>query len=800
MIEVDPKFQKAQATARKRRARKRNQQIAAIGGIVIAVMLVMAGIGWLIFGPERPDAPVAEVETLVEGEVVAGSDGEAGFVQMEDTENVAAPVRPATPFVDIAGDPMILRFEAAEEAGMRTMAGPPTLDATRIGNPAPDRLSLIVEPLIVQERQLITALPSSREDFAFFQAQRSASLNGPSLAELVAQPDAETTPEDELDVVVVSADDDDSWGVALGGDAEDAPATYVETRVQNTTSIAFVRPEAVRKQLYNDIVVRLVTQRSLKDLLATNGFEEGQAETIAAQVGQLVAGTDEMAAGSIVAIRAREEGEALVPLQISIYGPDGYLGSVARRGTIGFAASADPWVDADLFALSSPQQNVAAAPQDFRLLDAVYSAAIRQGLPTTLVGEMIVMMSQAYDLEAFAAPGDTVTVLFAPNPGPAGPGPGQILFAGIKGPSGDMPCYVAATGTEKTYHCFSSEGQVGAGAGGTSGFTIPVQGTLTSKFGPRHHPILKTVRLHGGVDWGAPTGTPIVSALPGTINYVGPGGGYGNVIYVDHANGLQSRYAHMSRFGEGMAKGVQVQQGQVIGYVGTTGRSTGPHLHFEFRQNGTPVDPFTLNLSAPSTNTVVASGPASGAVNALVDQIIRVESAGNANARNPLSTATGLGQFIESTWLRMMRDYRPDLHSTMSRADLLNLRTDPTLSREMVTNLARENERFLSSRGHSISAGRLYLAHFLGPGGANKVLSSSDSATILAVMGAGVVRANPFLTNYTVADLKAWADRKMRPTGSGPVVVTNAAPPRPTMTAEVRAFIDVVKEVIEGAG
>ncbi|MEY1556984.1 peptidoglycan DD-metalloendopeptidase family protein [Yoonia sp. R2331] len=776
MIEVDPAFQKSQARAKRRRAQRRIQRIAAGAGGVVLVLVLGFGIFWLFSGGD--DAPEMADDLAPE---------EGQFVQVETEEVAAPPVRAATPFVDIAGDPMILRFETGAAQDSLSLSGPMTLDARRVGSPSPTRLSLVREPLIVQERQLITALPSSREDFAFFQAQRSASLNAPAL------PAAEVaTPQDELDVVVVAADSDDSWGTALGED-DAAPASYVETRIENTTSVSFVRPEALRKPLYEDIVVRMITTRSIADVMATNGFATEAAETWAGQIATVIPEAAEMAPGSIVAIRARREGEALTPLQISLYGPQGYINSTARRGALGFEVAADPWVDVDLYALSSPAANIAAPQQDYRLLDAVYSAVIRKGVPTTLVGEMIVMMSQAYDLDAFAAPGDEVTVLYAPAPGPGGSGPGQILFAGITGPSGEMPCYVSADDDGK-FSCFSNTGRAGAASQG--GFTTPVQGTLTSKFGPRHHPILKTVRLHGGVDWAAPTGTPIVAALAGTLKVVGDGGGYGNVIYIDHPGGLQSRYAHMSRFGEGMRPGRQVQQGEVIGYVGTTGRSTGPHLHFEFRQNGTPVDPFTVNVQGGSV--VASGGAASGAVEALVNQIIKVESAGNANAKNPLSTATGLGQFIESTWLRMMRDYRPDLAGTMSRADLLALRTDPTLSREMVTNLARENERFLSGRGHSITPGRLYLAHFLGPGGANTVLSRGDGETILAVMGSGVVNANPFLRNYTVADLKAWADRKMRGAGSGGGAVVSA--PRPVMTAEMRAYKEVIDQLLSEAG
>jgi murein DD-endopeptidase MepM/ murein hydrolase activator NlpD len=118
----------------------------------------------------------------------------------------------------------------------------------------------------------------------------------------------------------------------------------------------------------------------------------------------------------------------------------------------------------------------------------------------------------------------------------------------------------------------------------------PVAGArLSSGFGMRFHPVLRYSRMHQGVDFAAPTGTPILASARGTVVFAGWGGGYGNVVVLDHGKGLRTRYAHMHRIG--VRNGQQVSQGQSIGQVGSTGLSTGPHLHYEVWQNGKPVDP-----------------------------------------------------------------------------------------------------------------------------------------------------------------------------------------------------------------
>jgi murein DD-endopeptidase MepM/ murein hydrolase activator NlpD len=102
--------------------------------------------------------------------------------------------------------------------------------------------------------------------------------------------------------------------------------------------------------------------------------------------------------------------------------------------------------------------------------------------------------------------------------------------------------------------------------------------------------------MHTGVDWAAPTGTPILAAADGTVERVGRQGGYGNYIRIKHANGFATAYGHLSRYADSLKPGLQVKQGQVIGYVGSTGFSTGPHCHYEILVNNKFVNPMTIQV------------------------------------------------------------------------------------------------------------------------------------------------------------------------------------------------------------
>jgi hypothetical protein len=165
------------------------------------------------------------------------------------------------------------------------------------------------------------------------------------------------------------------------------------------------------------------------------------------------------------------------------------------------------------------------------------------------------------------------------------------------------------------------------------------------------------------------------------------------------------------------------------------------------------------------------------AVDAVVARIIDAESRGLVDVRNKRSSAAGPAQFLDDTWLELIRAARPDLVKKHSRDELLALREKPGLAHEIATRFAERNAAVLKRRGLPVTAGTLYLAHFAGPAGAAALLKAADDADAAAVMAKAdatgktkreqIVKANPFLDKFTVADIRHWADRKM----DGPALV-----------------------------
>jgi hypothetical protein len=164
------------------------------------------------------------------------------------------------------------------------------------------------------------------------------------------------------------------------------------------------------------------------------------------------------------------------------------------------------------------------------------------------------------------------------------------------------------------------------------------------------------------------------------------------------------------------------------------------------------------------------TGPA--AVNALVDRIISAESGNRFDAINKASSAAGAGQFIEATWLDLIRVHRPELAKIKTKAETLDLRREPKIAREMTTRFVERNAAMLRKRGLPVTASNIYLAHFAGGSGAVAILLADETADAASVMAKAdskgritreqLIKGNPFLQNFSAGDLKRWADRKMR--------------------------------------
>lgn len=169
---------------------------------------------------------------------------------------------------------------------------------------------------------------------------------------------------------------------------------------------------------------------------------------------------------------------------------------------------------------------------------------------------------------------------------------GELLFAAmnLSGTRTELYYYERADG-DADY--FTAEGK----SVRRSLMRTPIDGArLSSGFGMRKHPILGYSRMHRGTDFAAPSGTPIYAAGNGVVEFAGRHGGYGKYVRIRHGSAYKTAYAHMKGFGKGVTQGARVKQGQIIGYVGTTGRSTGPHLHYEVMLNGKQVNPLKVTL------------------------------------------------------------------------------------------------------------------------------------------------------------------------------------------------------------
>ncbi len=229
-----------------------------------------------------------------------------------------------------------------------------------------------------------------------------------------------------------------------------------------------------------------------------------------------------------------------------------------------------------------------------RLYQSIYETALRNKVPANVVEDMIRIYSYDVDFQRKVQPGDSFDVFYAgEDEGATITEKTEVLFAALTVGGETKKYYRFQTPDDSVVDYYDETGK------SAKKFLVrkPVNNAIMrSGFGGRRHPILGYTKMHTGVDWATPYGTPIFASGNGVLEKVGPEGGYGKYIRIKHNNGYETAYGHMSAFAKGMEPGKRVRQGQVIGFVGSTGQSTGPHVHYEILVNGRFVDPLRVKL------------------------------------------------------------------------------------------------------------------------------------------------------------------------------------------------------------
>ncbi|WP_019221323.1 M23 family metallopeptidase [Bartonella senegalensis] len=367
------------------------------------------------------------------------------------------------------------------------------------------------------------------------------------------------------------------------------------------------------KNYAEDIIPIHKKQKIIEAFKETNYTKE-QIEQVAKTLA-LFNRSETLKAGSLLRIGiVTQAGEEDHLVRASIYQGMYHVLTIALNDKGQFVESAEPQMSQALktaFQNGIPHSYVNTA-QLPTVYDALYNAVLSHNMSQSLSQRIIRLLATNVDMKSRITPTDQLEIFYAvPQQGETGknnketPNGQKSLRAKDLANKDPEIRYISATfgnATYKYYRYQSKDGSVDYyDSEGKSSKPFLLRkptpnGVFGSPFGPRKHPILGYVRMHTGVDWVAPKGSPIIAVGDGIVIKVGVSGGYGNHTEIQHPNGYISSYSHQSRYAPDIKPGAKIRQGQIIGYVGTTGMATGPHCHFEIIVNGVKVDPMRIRI------------------------------------------------------------------------------------------------------------------------------------------------------------------------------------------------------------
>jgi murein DD-endopeptidase MepM/ murein hydrolase activator NlpD len=373
------------------------------------------------------------------------------------------------------------------------------------------------------------------------------------------------------------------------------PYAGFEARIvpENITLLAKTKNETTGGNSWNERVVTAKKGDTVASVLRELGAGPEDIKAITTVLGQRVRDANLRDGQKLrVLLNPAPNGTRLVPIRVIIANDAGPEAVIALSETGKYVAVDVKSVDTEVAEIA--QDDGEDDGRGVRLYQSVYETARRNNIPDAIIEDLVRIYSYDVDFQRKVQPGDSFEVLFAgEDETPATDSRNEVLFASL-----------TVGGEVKKFYRFQSpdDGIVDyydEGGKSAKKFLVRkpvVSAIMRSGFGIRRHPILGYTKMHTGVDWSAPTGTPIYAAGNGVVERVGWESGYGKFVLIRHTNGYETAYGHMTAYARGIDQGTRVRQGQVIGFVGSTGLSTGSHLHYEIRINGRFVDPMRIKL------------------------------------------------------------------------------------------------------------------------------------------------------------------------------------------------------------
>jgi murein DD-endopeptidase MepM/ murein hydrolase activator NlpD len=276
------------------------------------------------------------------------------------------------------------------------------------------------------------------------------------------------------------------------------------------------------------------------------------------------------------------------PVRVSLYEPnDRHIATVALSDTGLYVAAREPAQAAELEVAEQETNPAGTLPT---LHDGLWGTGLALEMPQHVLKSLTHIFSYDVDYQSRLSANDDLEVIYSADGGSEA---AEILYASLTLGNVRHKFYRYRNPADGSVDYYDEAGK------SAQKFLVrkPVTtARFSSGFGMRRHPILRRYRMHTGVDWAAPTGTPIMAAGDGVVEKIGTRSGYGRSITLKHMHGYETTYNHMSGYAKGLKAGDKVAQNQVIGFVGSTGLSTGPHLHFEVLVNGRFVDPLKIRV------------------------------------------------------------------------------------------------------------------------------------------------------------------------------------------------------------